>query len=107
MGLGKFHQPHEHEAQQFGAYHELEELVSQPEKLDEPARKEALISMVQSQLSCCAQAKGSMVEQSNSATPHSLVHQYLHWTWCLTGRLTRTQTLVAASSAALAEIPFL
>ena len=37
-----FHQPQEHEAQQFRAYQELEELVSQPEKWDEPEIKEPL-----------------------------------------------------------------
>ena len=56
------------------AYQELEKLVSLPEKLDEPATQEALVSMVRSQLSCCAQAKGSVVEQSNSATTHSPVY---------------------------------
>ena len=68
-----FHQPQEHEAQQFRAYQELDELVSQPEKVDEPAIQEALVSMVRSQLSCCRSAKGSVMEQSNSATTHSPV----------------------------------
>eukprot|EP00731_Ephydatia_muelleri_P000515 Em0001g515a len=35
------HQPQEHEAQQFRAYHELEEFVSQPEKWDQPAIRRA------------------------------------------------------------------
>ena len=38
-------------------YQELEELASQPEKLDEPEINEGLVSMAQSQLSCCAQAR--------------------------------------------------
>ena len=52
-------------------YQELEELASQSEKLDEPEINEGLVSMVQSLLSCCAQAKGSVVEQRNSVTTHS------------------------------------
>ena len=67
------HQPQEHEAQQFRAYQELDEKVSQPEKVDEPAVQEVLVSTVRSQLRCCCSAKGSVVEQSNSATTHSPV----------------------------------
>eukprot|EP00731_Ephydatia_muelleri_P002645 Em0001g2645a len=67
------HQSQEHEALQFKAYQELEELVSQPEDLDQPAIQEAIVTMVRSQLNCCAQANGSVVDQSNSATTHSPV----------------------------------
>ena len=63
-----FHQPQEYEAQQFMAYQKLEKLVSLPEKLDEPATQEALVSMVRSQLSCCAQAKGAVVEQGSTSS---------------------------------------
>ena len=67
------HQPQEHEVQQLRAYQELEELVSQPDKLDDPGIQEAIVSMIRGQLSCCAQFKGSVVENSNSATTHSPV----------------------------------
>ena len=67
------HQPQEHEVQQFRAYQELEELVSQPDKLDEPGIQEALVSMIRGQLSYCAKYKGSVGENSNSATTHSPV----------------------------------
>ena len=67
------HQPQEHEVQQLKAYQELEELVSQPDKLDDPGIQEAIVSMIRGQLSCCAQFKGSVVENSNSATTHSPV----------------------------------
>ena len=88
-----FHQPQEHEAQQFRAYQELDELVSQPEKVDEPAVQEALVSTVRSQFRCCSSVKGFVVEQSNSTTTHSPVFS------CLTGSLTRTRRLVVGSSA--------
>ena len=68
-----FRQPQEYEAQQFRAYQELEELVSLPEKLDEPAIQEALVNKFRSHLNCCAQTKGSVVELSNSTTTHSPV----------------------------------
>ena len=67
------HQPQEHEVQQLRAYQELEELVSQPDKLDDLGIQEAIVSMIRGQLSCCAQFKGSVVENSNSATTHSPV----------------------------------
>ena len=58
-----FHQPQEYEAQQVQGISGAEGvgLVSLPEKLDEPVMQEAIVSMVRSQLSCCAQAKGSVV----------------------------------------------
>ena len=40
------HQPQEHEAQQFAAYQELEELNSLPDLYDEPATQEAFINQV-------------------------------------------------------------
>ena len=52
---------------------ELEELVLQPDKLDDPGIQEAIVRMIIGQLSCCAQFKGSVVENSNSATTHSPV----------------------------------
>ncbi|KAL5517271.1 hypothetical protein EMCRGX_G002784 [Ephydatia muelleri] len=61
------HQPQEHECQ------ELEELVLQPDKLDDPGIQKAIVRMIRGQLSCCAQFKGSVVENSNSATTHSPV----------------------------------
>ena len=72
--------------------------MSLPEKLDEPATQEALVSMVRSQLSCCAQAKGAVVEQLQHT------HLYMLLTLCLTGSLIRTQRLVGGSSAMLAEV---
>ena len=70
------HQPQEHEAQQFSAYQELEELNSVPDLFDEPATQEAFINKVKHQLSLCAQMSGSVMDQSeiNGTSTHSPVH---------------------------------
>eukprot|EP00731_Ephydatia_muelleri_P027492 Em0019g365a len=70
------HQPQEHEAQQFSAYQELEELNSVPDLFDEPATQEAFINKVKHQLSFCAQMSGSVMDQSeiNGTSTHSPVH---------------------------------
>ena len=70
------HQPQEHEAQQFSAYQELEELNSVPDLFDEPATQEAFINKVKHQLSLCAQMSGSVMNQSeiNGTSTHSPVH---------------------------------
>ena len=68
-----FLQPHEHDAQQFAVYDALERLVSEPDAFDEPATQQAFIKKVQDQLIHCAQARGTVVEQSEDdcATKHS------------------------------------
>ena len=58
------HQPQEHEAQQFAAYQELDELNSLPDLFDEPATQEAFINQVRHQLSLCAEMSGSVLDQS-------------------------------------------
>lgn len=73
------HQPQEHEAQQFSAYQELEELNSLPDLFDEPATQEAFINQVRHQLSLCAEMNGSVTDQSEingATTPHT--HQHMH-----------------------------
>ena len=51
-----FHQPQDHEAEQFTLYRNLEEFVSQPDQFDEPATQEEFVDQIRSQLHCCAQA---------------------------------------------------
>ena len=70
-----YHPPQEHDAQQFGAYQQLNELFLHPDSLDKPATQQHIVSQVQSQLTFCANAMGTALEQneSNGATTHSPV----------------------------------
>ena len=58
------HQPQEHEAKQFRAYQELEEMASAPDLFDDPDTQQAFVDHVKAQLSHCAQATRTVVEQS-------------------------------------------
>eukprot|EP00731_Ephydatia_muelleri_P036292 Em0231g1a len=58
------HQPQEHEVKQFRAYQELEEMASAPDLFDDPDTQQAFVDHVKAQLSHCAQATRTVVEQS-------------------------------------------
>ena len=58
------HLPQEHEVKQFRAYQELEEMASAPDLLDDPDTQQAFVDHVKAQLSHCAQATRTVVEQS-------------------------------------------
>ena len=58
------HQPQEHEVKQFRAYQELEEMASAPDVFYDPDTQQAFVDHVKAQLSHCAQATCTVVEQS-------------------------------------------
>ena len=70
------HQPQEHKVQQLRAYQELEELVSQPDKLDDPGIQEAIVRMIIGQLSCCVLR--DLWWRTATVLQHT--HLYSHWT---------------------------
>ena len=65
------HQVQDHEAEQLTLYTKVEELASQPDLFDEPNTQEEFVDLVQRQLHCCAQTKGSEVMENDCATTHS------------------------------------
>ena len=64
-----------HDAQQFDAYQQLNELLRHPDRSNEPVTQHCIISQVQSQLTFCVKSMGTVLEQneSNGATTHSPV----------------------------------
>ena len=65
--------PQEHDAQQFGAYQQLNELLRHPDRLDEPATHQHIVSKVQNQLTCACMGIALEQNESNGATTHSSV----------------------------------
>ena len=93
--------PQEYEDQLFKTYHEMKEMVAQPNMFDIPAIQEVFVEQVRNQLSLCALAR-ELLQVRATLPLHT--HQCFHWTWPLEESPTKHQGLVVALSAVPAEV---